>query len=446
MLDFTSSLHYIINATVNHIYNNLLHKARDKMTATKTTEQRLRRNLANTFAALKYRNYRLWFVGQLASLVGTWMQTTAQGFLIFQLTHSPAYLGYVAFASGIPTWVLMLYGGVIIDRMARRNLLVITQTSMMILAFILAGIIRAGLVQPWHILLLAFLLGVANAFDAPARQAFVADLVDREDLTNAIALNSTMFQSATVVGPAVAGVTYAAFGPAWCFTINGVSFITVIVALLRMQIRPLALRPRVTSGLQEMIEGLRYSMEHSVIRALIALIGVVGLFSTAYITLFPAWAVAVLHGDATTNGWLQSARGLGALLAAFTIATLGRFQWKGRLLMIGALFFPATLIVFSMVTWLPLSLLVLMAVGWGFLIMANMAGTLLQTLVPEELRGRVTGVYSLVAFGSLPIGAFAAGAMAEWIGPPLTVILGASVLMLFSVGLYLFVPHLRRME
>ncbi len=426
------------------------------MTETKTvkhtaTEQRSMRpwsrlSISNTFTALKYSNYRLWFMGQLASLVGTWMQSTAQGFLVFQLTGSPVYLGYVAFAAGLPTWLLMLYGGVVIDRMSRRKLLVITQTTMMILAFMLAILTFAGLVQPWHILLLAFLLGIANAFDAPARQAFVADLVDREDLTNAIALNSTMFQLATVVGPAMAGVTYAALGPAWCFTINGLSFIAVIIALLSMQIKPLPVRPRATSAVRAMIEGLRYSMQHSIIRALIALIGMMGLFTTAYITLFPVWAVTVLHGDATTNGWLQSARGLGALIGALTIAALGRFKWKGRLLTLGAFFYPAMLIVFAMMTWPPLSLLVLIAVGWGFLIMANMAGTLLQTLVPEELRGRVTGVYSLVAFGSLPIGALAAGAAAEWIGAPLTIILGAMISLLFAIGLYIFVPRLRGVE
>ncbi len=415
------------------------------MTA-RTIEQHLRLNAAHTFAALKYRNYRLWFGGQLASLVGTWMQTTAQAFLIFQLTHSPAYLGYVTFASGIPTWFLMLYGGVVIDRMPRRTLLVITQTSMMILAFILAGLTFTGIVQAWHILVLAFLLGATNAFDAPARQAFVADLVDHEDLTNAIALNSTMFQSATVVGPAVAGLTYAAFGPAWCFTINGISFIAVIGALLLMHIQPLPARRRATSSLREMSEGLRYSLSHPILRALIALIGAMGLFSTAYMTLFPAWAVTVLHGDATTNGWLQSARGLGALAGAFTIAALGRFQWKGRLLTFGAFVFPATLIVFSEITSQPLSLLTLLAVGWGFLVTANLAGTLLQTLVPEDLRGRVTGVYSLVAFGSLPIGALAAGAAAEWIGAPPTVLIGAILLLLFAVGLYILAPQLRRVE
>jgi MFS family permease len=169
-----------------------------------------------TFAALRYPNYRLWFQGQIVSLFGTWMQTTAQGFLVFELTHSPAYLGYVGFAAGVPAWLLTLYGGVIADRVPRRTLMTITQTAMMSFAFILAALTFLHIVQPWHILVLSFLLGTANSFDAPARQAFVGEMVDREDLTNAIALNATMFHTATAIGPAVAGATYALFGPAWC--------------------------------------------------------------------------------------------------------------------------------------------------------------------------------------------------------------------------------------
>jgi len=399
----------------------------------------------NAFAALNSKNYLLWFIGQMASLVGTWMQTTAQGFLIFELTHSAVYLGYVAFASGLPA-LLMLYGGVVIDRMPRRNLLLITQVSMMILALILAGLTFIDLVQPWHILALAFLLGIANAFDAPARQAFVVDLVERRDLTNAIALNSTMFQLATVIGPAVAGITYAAFGAAWCFTLNGISFIAVITALLSMRIQPLHKEPGKASALGQMAEGLRYSMKQPMLRTLIVLISATALFTIAFMTLFPAWAVVVLHGDATTNGWLQSARGVGALIGALTIAALGRFNWKGRLLTIGTFFYPAALIVYAVITWTPLSLLALIAVGWGFLILTNMAGTLLQLLVPEELRGRVTGVYSFVAFGTQPVGGLMAGVVAGKIGSPLTVILGAVCMLVFATGLYFLVPELRRAE
>jgi MFS family permease len=217
-----------------------------------TFNVRLPRGRSQTFAALKHRNFRLWFIGQLVSLVGTWMQATAQGFLIYQLTQSPAYLGYVGFAAGSPSLLFSLFGGVVADRMSRRTLLVITQTTMMILAFILAGLAFFNVVQPWHVIILAFLTGIATAFDAPTRQAFVLEMVTREDLTNAIALNSTMFNLATVVGPAAAGLAYALIGATGCFTLNGLSFIAVIVALLLMKLDLPVLPNRVaTSALSD---------------------------------------------------------------------------------------------------------------------------------------------------------------------------------------------------
>ncbi len=405
-----------------------------------------RMSLQQTFAALHYRNYRLWFVGQLVSLVGTWMQSTAQGYLVFQLTNSPAYLGYVGFAAGIPSWIFMLYAGVIADRMPRRTLLVITQTTMMILAFILAALTFMHLVQPWHIVVLAFALGVANAFDAPARQAFVLELVEREDMTNAIALNSTMFNSATVVGPAVAGLTYAVLGPAWCFTLNGLSFIAVIVALLMMRIKPLITEARATSAMEDLKEGLRYVISHPIIRTVIGVVSVTSLFGMAYATLIPAWAVTVLGGDATTNGLLQSARGLGALLGALMIAALGRFRFKGKLLTLGTFVFPALLLVFAVVRGVPLSLLALVGVGWGFMILFNMANTVIQTQVSDELRGRVMGIYTLTFFGLMPVGALLAGAVADRISEPITVIISALVTLGFAVLIWLRVPQLRTLE
>ena len=219
-----------------------------------------------TFASLGHRNYRLWFTGQAASLIGTWMQFTAQGFLVFKLTHSPAFLGYVSFAYGAPVWLFTLFGGVISDRLPRRNLLLVTQTTMMILAFILAGLTFLGHIQPWHIVLLALGLGVVNSFDTPARQAFAVELVERKDLGNAIALNSTMFNLATAIGPAIAGVTYAVFGPGWCFTINGVSFIAVIAALSMMRLKPQAPRARTGTALDDLKEGLRYVINQPTIR------------------------------------------------------------------------------------------------------------------------------------------------------------------------------------
>ena len=402
--------------------------------------------MRQAFTSLKYRNYRLWFIGQLASLVGTWMQATAQGYFIYELTQSPVFLGYVGFAAGAPTWLFTLYGGVISDRMSRRTLLVITQTSMMILAFILAALTFAGVVQPWHIIVLAFLLGIANAFDAPARQAFVLEMVPREDMTNAIALNSTMFNSATAVGPAVAGVTYALLGPAWCFTINGMSFIAVIVALLMMDISPQAARARATSALDDLKEGLRYAASHSTIRMLIVMVAVTSLFGLGYATLFPAWSVTILGGGPDTNGYLQSARGVGSLIGALMIASLGRFRFKGKLLMLGSFVFPILLLGFAVARWLPLSLLMLVGVGWGFMILLNTANALVQTLVPDELRGRVMGIYTLGFFGMMPLGALLAGAVAEIANEPITVVLGALIMLGFAVWLWLRVPQLRALE
>ncbi len=403
-------------------------------------------DLSQMFAALHHRNYRLWFIGQLVSLIGTWMQTTAQGYLVFELTHSPAYLGYVGFAAGVPSWLFMLYGGVVADRFSRHKMILATQISMMVLAFILAALTFSGLIQPWHIVLLALGLGVANAFDAPARQAFVVEMVGREDLTNAIALNSSMFNMATVAGPAVAGLAYALLGPAWCFTINGISFIAVIVALLLMRLNPGEARKRVTAPLDDLKEGLRYAASHVIIRTLISVAAVMNLFGMAFMTLMPAWAITVLGGDATVNGWLLSARGLGALSGALMIAALGRFKAKGKLLTLGSFAFPLLVLLFAEVRWLPLSLLMLVGVGWGFMILFNMANTLLQTIVPDELRGRVVSIYTLGFFGSMPLGALLTGWVAELIGEPNTVFLSALFSLVFAVWLWLRVPQLRRLE
>ena len=411
-----------------------------------TRPSRVRAFRDQTFASLKYPNYRLWFVGQLISLFGTWMQTTAQGFLVYQLTGSPVYLGYVGFANGAPSWLFMLYGGAIADRMPRRKLLILSQTSMMILAFILAGLTFSGSVQPWHIIVLAFALGIANAFDAPTRQAFVPELVDRKDLTNAIALNSTMFNMATVVGPAVAGFTYALFGPGWCFTINGITFIAVIAALYLMRIAPLVSRPRLRSVVLDITEGLRYTLRHRAVRMIITNLMVVSLFGLGFITLIPAWAVDVLKGDSTTNGYLLSARGAGALLGALMIASMGEFSWKGKLLTVGSFTMPILLFAFAATRLLPLSVMALIGVGWGFMVLLNMSNSLVQEHVPDELRGRVMGIYTLTFFGFMPIGSLINGALAERFGEPSTIFINGLVLIGFAGLMWILAPGLRRLE
>ncbi|HWQ15013.1 MAG TPA: MFS transporter [Roseiflexaceae bacterium] len=415
-------------------------------TSTPLERPRPRLSARQTFAALRHRNYRLWFFGQMVSLFGTWMQATAQGYLVYQLTGSPAYLGVVGFAAGVPAWVFTLYGGVVADRVPRRTLLLITQVTMMGLAFVLAGLVFAGAVQAWHIAALAFALGVANAFDAPARLAFVRELVDREDMTNAIALNATMFNIATFSGPAVAGLTYALIGPAWCFALNGLSFLGVIWALLLMRLPPQARPARRGSAWEELGEGLRYILRTPAVRTLILLAGATSLFGISFATLFPVWATDILGGDATTNGLLQSARGLGALLSALLIASLGRFNYKGRLLTLGSFLFPALLIVFALVRWLPLALLVLVATGVAVILIMNLANALVQNLVPDALRGRVMAVYSLTFFGSMPLGALWAGTLAEVAGAPAAMISGALMGLLVAGLIWVLAPQIRALE
>jgi len=401
------------------------------------------RRTQKTFAALKHPNYRLWFQGQIVSLFGTWMQTTAQGFLVYELTHSPAYLGYIGFASGVPAWVLTLYGGVVADRVPRRTLLIVTQTLMMIFAFILAAITFLHLVQPWHILVLSFLLGTANAFDAPARQAFVTEMVDKEDLTNAIALNATMFNSALAAGPAVAGITYAAFGPGWCFTINGLSFVAVIVALWMMKFEPMVARVNRGSVILELKEGLRHVINHQVIRALFVVIAVNQFLVFSMSTLIPAWSVSILRGDATTNGFLFSARGVGSLFGALAIASLGNFAFRGKLLTLGLFLSSIILVAFALIRWMPLSLVVLVGLGVGTILIMNLANAMIQTMTPERLRGRVMGAYTWIFFGFMPLGALWTGWMADRLGLSQTVIMNGALAFAAASLVWYYFPRLR---
>lgn len=398
-----------------------------------------------TFAALRHPNYRLWFFGQLVSLIGTWMQGTAQGFLVFQLTHSTAYLGYVGFANGIPSWLLMLYGGVVADRFSRRRLLVITQSTMMLLAFTLAALSYLGLVQPWHVVLLALLLGIATAFDAPAGGAFVFDLVEREDVTNAIALNSSQFNLAVVLGPTIGGLAYAAFGPAFCFALNGLSYVAVIAALLRMRLPAREPAAVASSAFTQLREGVRYTLRHPVLLSLIVIQGVTALVGMAYATLLPAWAVVVLGGNATTNGLLQSARGAGSLLGALMIASLAHLARRGRLLTLGTFVFPCALLLFAGVRSVPLAMLILAGVGWSSMMLFNSVNTLVQSHVADQMRGRVLAILSLTFFGGMPLCALWAGPLADQIGPPTTIAVSASILLVAAVAYWLLSPRVRRL-
>jgi len=410
------------------------------------TGPRKRLSLSQTFTAFKYPNYRLYFFGQLVSLFGTWMQSTAQGYLIYELTQSAAYLGYAAFATGLANWLFALYAGAVADRMPRRTLLLITQSSMMTLAFILGALTLLHMVQPWHILVLAFCLGVANAFDAPSRLAFVLEMVDREDLINAVALNSSMFNLATVMGPAAAGLAYARFGPGWCFVLNGISFIAIIIGLSLMKLKPWTPPARRSSPWTDIKEGVRYVASHSSIRVMVGLMGAIALFGYSFSTLLPAWAVKILGGDAQTNGLLQSARGVGALIAALSIASSGRLRYRGRLLTAGTFVFPLALLAFAFVRRLPLSLLTLVIAGGSVMLAMNLLNSLVQSLAADELRGRVMSIWSLTFMGLMSAGGLWAGTLAQRIGEPITISIGAGLAFCSALLAWAFVPRLRHIQ
>jgi predicted MFS family arabinose efflux permease len=398
-----------------------------------------------TFAALKHYNYRLYFFGMTISMMGTWMQTTAQGYFIYQLTDSTTYLGLVVFMSGVSTWIFTLLGGAVADRISRWTLILISQTFMMVLAFILAALTFTNAVLPWHLLVLAFLLGTANAFDVPARISFVLELVSRDDMTNAIAWNSTVQNIAALAGPVAAGLTYNIFGPAWCFTLNGISFIAMIIALLLMRIThapPQELQR--SNSFAVITEGLRYIFSSRLILSLAGAIGVVNVFCFGLLNLLPAWVTDILHGDEVTNGLLFSARGFGALICALSLAYLVKYRIRGKLWIIGFLVTPAALFIFALVRWIPLSLILMVVIGWSMMMTTNNASAMIQSDIPNVLRGRVTSFVVLIFNGTIPIGTLLGGVAAEYVGAPLTIMTSAVILMIFSLIAWFYFPDIRQ--
>ena len=406
-----------------------------------------RPRLPSTFSALRHRNFRLWFIGQTLSLVGTWMQSVAQGWLVFQLTGSEFALGAISFIGTLPTLFLMLPAGALADRIPRRHVLLITQTVMMLLAFILASLAATKVLQVWHIGVLAACLGIANSFDAPARQAMAVEMVeDRADLTNAIALNSTIFNLARVVGPAIGGAVLAALGAAWCFALNGLSFLAVLVALLMMKLPKLHQEVRTDPLTLQVAEGIKYVWQTPVIRTATAVVTVASLFGFSYAVLLPAYAVDVLHVGEAGLGAMNTAVGLGALVGSLIVASLTRFRRKGLLLTLGSILFPSLLMVFafSRSTWL--SLVALSMIGVAFVSQNAIANTVVQTVVPDKLRGRVMAVYMLMFFGTAPFASLQAGSIAQAFGPAAGVAVGAGITLIFALSVFIWVPSLRRIE
>jgi MFS family permease len=377
--------------------------------------------------ALRSRPYRLFVAGQLVSLVGTWMQMVAQSWLIYRLTGSAALLGLLGFAGQIPVFVLAPLGGVIADRVDRHRVLVTTQTIMMALAAALAALTLTGSVRVGHLFVLASLLGIANAFDIPARQAFVIEMVEREDLMNAIALNSSMVNGARVVGPAVAGVVVAAVGEGWCFLVNALSYVAVIGALLLMR---LPHRPRPVSQASawaSIVEGFEFSWRTAPVRALLLLLGLVSLMGMPYSVLMPIFADRILDGGPNAYGLLMSASGVGALAGAATLTVRRHIRGLGRWVALSAAGFGVSLIAFAFSRSLWLSALVLVPAGFCMMVEMAASNTLIQAMIPDRLRGRVMAVYSMMFMGMAPLGALIAGALAAPLGAPATVAIGGVV-------------------
>jgi MFS family permease len=373
--------------------------------------------------ALRHRNFQLFFSGQLISLTGTWMQTVAQSWLVYRLTGSSLLLGSVGFASQIPVFLVAPIGGMVADRVNRHKVVISTQIASMVLAFILAALTLTHTVKVWQIFVLAALLGVVNAFDIPGRQSFLVDMVGRDDLMNAIALNSSMFNGARVIGPAIAGILVARIGEGWCFFANGVSYIAVIIGLLLMRVH-CPRRSESDSPLEDIIEGFRWSSHTGPIRSLLLLLGVVSLVGMPYTVLMPIFADRILHGGARGLGILMGFTGIGALLGALTLALRSGIRGLGKLVSICCAGFGISLIAFSFskIFWLSAALLIPV----GFFIMLQMAcsNTLIQSMVPDALRGRVMAVYSMMFMGMAPFGALLGGAMADRLGAPIAVATG----------------------
>ena len=401
------------------------------------------RRLPAALRALRHRNYRLFAGGQLVSLTGTWMQSVAQAWLVYRLTGSTVLLGLVGFASQIPVFLLATAGGAVADRYRRRRILLVTQVANMLLALLLAGLTLGGHIEVWQVFILAAASGVVNAFDIPTRQAFVADLVGRDDLLNAIALNSSVINGARILGPALAGLLVAGVGEGWCFLINGVSYLAVITGLALMRLPVRVHVPSAGSALANVLEGFRYVGRTAPVRALLLLLGLASLVGMPYAVLMPVFADQILHGGARELGILMGATGVGALAGALTLAARRGLRGLGRWVAVSAAGFGACLMLFaaSRSLWLSAALLV----PTGFFMMVTMASsnTLIQAMVPDALRGRVMAVYSMMFIGMAPFGALLAGALAGHLGAPVTVALGGAVCV---VGAALFgwrLPALR---
>jgi MFS family permease len=376
------------------------------------------------FRSLKHRNFRLFMGGQIISLVGTWMQTIAEAWLIYRLTGSSVLLGLLGFVSQIPIFLLSPIGGLAADRWPRRRVVITTQVASMLLAFTLATLTLTKRINVWEIIVLATLLGVVNAFDVPARQSFLIEMAGREDLLNAIALNSSMFNGARVAGPAVAGLLVAWIGEGWCFLLNGVSYFAVLAGLFMMRIEKSQVAHDGSSPIEKLREGFRFVRHAAPIRTLLLLLGVVSFMGLPFSVLVPIFADRILHGGASAYGNLMGAVGLGAMFGALALAMRQELRGLGNIVSYSAIGLGVSLTLFGASRWYFVSLAALALAGFTMMMQFTSTNTLIQAMVPDQLRGRVMSLYSMMFLGMSPLGWLLAGAIADRVGAPITVVLG----------------------
>ena len=398
------------------------------------------------FRALSHQNYRLFFAGQSISLIGTWMTRIATSWLVYRLTGSALWLGVVGFSGQIPSFVLAPFAGVLVDRWNRHRLLVVTQILALVQSLALAVLTLAGVIKIWHVIALSVFQGLINAFDMPARQTFVVEMVDRrEDLANAIALNSSMVNAARLLGPSIGGVVIAAVGEGWCFMTDAISYLAVIASLLAMTLNPRVRRAiKNASMLTQLREGWNYAARFAPIRNVLILLALVSLVGMPYTVLMPLFANDILHGGPSMLGWLMAASGVGALAGALTLAARRSVLGLGKYIPLTAAAFGGGLVAFSFtrVTWLALLLMV--ATGFGFMIQMAASNTVLQTIVEEDKRGRVMSFYTMAFMGTAPFGSLLAGSVAERIGTPHTLFFGGIGCVLGAVWFASTLASLRR--
>ena len=394
--------------------------------------------------ALRSRNYRLFFAGQGISLIGSWMTQVATVWMVYNLSDSPWMLGVVGFTSQIPTLILLPFAGVLIDRWNRHRVIIATQILAMVQSLALAFLALTGVVNIGQLLVLSLFQGGINAFDAPARQAFVPELVEKkEDLANAIAINASMFNGARLIGPAIAGLLIATVGPSYCFLIDGLSYIAVIAGLLAMQLKPRKIAATNTKPLQRLKEGFVYSFGFPPIRAILVLLALVSFAGMSHTVLVPIFATKILHGGPQTLGFLMAASGVGAFAGAIYLIGRKSVLGIGKLIAISPAIMGIGLIGFGLSRILWLSLIMMLFVGFGFIIQFAGGNTFLQTIVEDDKRGRVMSIYTMAFFGVTPFGNLVAGALANYIGSPNTVILGGITCILGSIFFTKQLPALK---